>query len=51
MIEPSGRPGCAVSTAVTVTLPGGQPLGVLPAGIPLCGAQVHPIVPNDRGSD
>jgi hypothetical protein len=51
MIEPSGRPGCAVSDAVTVALPAGQPLGVLPAGIALCGAQVHPIVPNDRGSD
>jgi hypothetical protein len=51
MIEASSRPGCAVSNAVAVALPGGLPLGVLPAGIALCGAQVHPIVPNDRGSD
>jgi hypothetical protein len=51
VIEPSSRQSCAVSSAVTVALPNGQPLGVLPADIALCGAQVHPIVPNDRGSD
>jgi hypothetical protein len=51
VIEQSSRQSCVASSAVTVGLPGGQLLGVLPADIPLCGAQVHPIVPNERGSD
>jgi len=49
LIEPGT--GCPPSATVTVTLPGDVPLGTLRAGFSLCGAQVHPVVPNDRGSD
>lgn len=51
MIEPAAKPSCAPSATVTVTLPDGMSVGELPAGIALCGAKVHPIVPNGRGSD
>ena len=51
VIEPSSRPRCVAGSAVSVALPSGQSLGVLPAALALCGAQVHPIVPNERGSD
>lgn len=51
MVEPAARPGCAPGGTVAVALPSGRPVGVLPADFPLCGAQVHPIVPNSRGSD
>jgi len=49
LIEPGS--GCRPSRTASVTLPDGSPLGTLAAGLPLCGAQVHPFVPNDRGSD
>ncbi|HTZ42763.1 MAG TPA: hypothetical protein VMB79_02795 [Jatrophihabitans sp.] len=48
LVEPGS--GC-VSSTVAVTLPGDVSLGELAAGFGLCGAQVHPIVPNERGSD
>lgn len=51
MVEPPARPGCPPSGAVAVVLPNGRSMGVLPATVALCGAQVHPIVPNGRGSD
>ncbi len=51
MIEPAAQPKCAPTAAVAVTLSDGRSIGVLAAGVPLCGAQVHPIVPNERGSD
>jgi Protein of unknown function (DUF4232) len=51
MIEPVEQPACAPTDAVTVALPNGMSVGVLPASLALCGAQVHPIVPGDRGSD
>jgi hypothetical protein len=50
MIEPADQPKCAPSSAVAVSLPDGSSLGVLPAGVALCGAQVHPIVSGNRGS-
>ena len=50
MIEPASQPRCAPGNAVTVTLPDGSSVGVLPASFPLCGAQVHPIVASNRGS-
>ncbi|HEU5269890.1 MAG TPA: hypothetical protein VFU36_08190, partial [Jatrophihabitans sp.] len=50
MIEPAERPKCAPSGTVAVSLPGGMPVGTLPAGIALCGAQLHPIVSGSRGS-
>ena len=51
MIEPAEQPTCAPADAVTVALPNGMSVGVLPADLALCGAQVHPIVPTWRGSD
>jgi len=51
MIEPAARPGCAPGGTVAVSLPSGRSVGVLPADVALCGAQVHPIVANARGSD
>lgn len=51
MVEPAARPGCAPGGTVAVALPSGRPVGVLPADFSLCGAQVHPIVANGRGSD
>jgi len=50
MIEPAEAPKCAPSNAVAVSLPDGSSVGVLPADIALCGAQVHPIVSGSRGS-
>jgi hypothetical protein len=50
MIEPAETPKCASSNAVAVSLPDGSSVGVLPADVALCGAQVHPIVSGSRGS-
>jgi hypothetical protein len=51
LIEPADVP-CAggPAGAVAVSLPDGRSVGVLPADVPLCGAQVHPIVSGSRGS-
>jgi len=50
MIEPAEVPKCAPSTTIAVALPDGMRVGVLPADVALCGAQVHPIVSGSRGS-
>ncbi len=51
MVEPAARPGCAPGGTVSVALPNGSSMGVLPSDVSLCGAQVHPIVSNSRGSN
>jgi uncharacterized protein DUF4232 len=42
---------CPRSSRLTVTLPDGVPLGLLPADLSTCGLVVHPLVGNVRGSD
>ncbi|HJQ03183.1 MAG TPA: DUF4232 domain-containing protein [Jatrophihabitans sp.] len=52
IIEPSiDHPTCGQGNQLQITLPDGATLGPVPANLPTCGLQVHPLVDNPYGSD
>lgn len=52
IIEPAtDHPTCAQANQLRITLPDGASLGPVPANLPTCGLEVHPLVGNPYGSD